>query len=99
MAETVVHRDPRFFENPDDFRSERWRDNLEKQHPNCAYFPFGAGPRICIGQLFAMVEMTMVLAMIAQRFQFRLKPGQTVTPGVQFILRPNPGVPTILTPR
>ena len=99
MAETVVHRDPRFFENPDDFRSERWRDNLEKQHPNCAYFPFGAGPRICIGQLFAMVEMTMVLAMIAQRFKFRLKPGQTVTPGVQFTLRPSLGVPTVLTPR
>ena len=99
MPETVVHRDPRFFENPDDFRPERWRDNLEKRLPNCVYFPFGAGPRICIGQLFAMVEMTMVLAMIAQRFQFTLKPGQTVTPGVQFTLRPNPGVPTILTPR
>ena len=99
MPETVVHRDPRFFEHPDDFRPERWRDSFEKRLPNCAYFPFGAGPRICIGQLFAMVEMTMVLAMIAQRFQFTLKPGQSVTPGVQFTLRPNPGVPTILTPR
>ena len=99
MPETVVHRDPRFFENPDDFRPERWRDNFEKRLPNCAYFPFGAGPRACIGQLFAMVEMTMVLAMIAQRFQFTLKPGQTVTAGVQFTLRPKPGVPTVITPR
>ena len=99
MPESVVHRDPRFFESPDDFRPERWRDNFEKRLPHCAYFPFGAGPRICIGQLFAMVEMTMVMAMIAQRFQFTLQPGQAVTTGVQFTLRPNPGVPTILAPR
>lgn len=99
MPESVVHRDPRFFENPDEFRPERWRNNFERRLPNCAYFPFGAGPRICIGQLFAMVEMTMVMAMIAQRFQFTLKPGQTVIPGVQFTLRPNPGVPTIITRR
>lgn len=99
MPETVVHRDPRFFERPDEFLPERWRDDFEKKLPHCAYFPFGAGPRICIGNTFAMMEMTLALAMIAQRFQFTLDPGQNITMGVQFTLRPKPGVMTTLTPR
>ncbi len=99
MPETVVHRDPRYFERPDDFVPERWRNDFEKTLPHCAYFPFGAGPRICIGNTFAMMEMTLALAMIAQRFQFTLDPGQHITMGVQFTLRPKPGVMTTLTPR
>jgi cytochrome P450 len=99
MPETVVHRDPRFFERPDEFLPERWRDDFEKKLPHCAYFPFGAGPRICIGNTFAMMEMTLALAMMAQRFEFTLDPGQNITMGVQFTLRPQPGVMTTLTSR
>jgi cytochrome P450 len=99
MPETVVHRDPRYFDRPDEFIPERWRNDFEKSLPHCAYFPFGAGPRICIGNTFAMMEMTLVLAMIAQRYQFTLDPGQNITMGVQFTLRPKPGVKTTLTPR
>lgn len=99
MPEYVVHRDPRFFERPDEFLPERWRNDFEKQLPNCTYFPFGAGPRMCIGNTFAMMEMTLALAMMAQRFQFTLVPGQNVTMGVQFTLRPHPGVMTTLAAR
>jgi cytochrome P450 len=99
MPQGVVHRDARFFTDPDEFRPERWRDDFEKRLPKCAYFPFGSGPRICIGNTFAMVEMTIVLATIAQRFQFTLVPGQTVTPRLQFTLRPSPGILTTVTPR
>ncbi len=99
MPESVVHRDPRFFDRPDDFVPERWRNDFERRLPHCAYFPFGAGPRICIGNTFAMLEMTLALAMIAQRFQFTLTPGQNITMGVQFTLRPNPGVMTTLVGR
>jgi cytochrome P450 len=99
MPEYVVHRDPRFFERPDDFVPERWRDDFERKLPHCAYFPFGAGPRICIGNTFAMMEMTLVLAMIARRFRFTLVPGQQITMGVQFTLRPSPGVKAILMSR
>jgi cytochrome P450 len=99
MPESVVHRDPRFFEQPDEFLPTRWRNDFEKQLPHCAYFPFGAGPRICIGNTFAMMEMTLALAMIAQRFQFTLTPGQNISMGVQFTLRPKPGVMTSLQPR
>mgnify|MGYP003325448567 FL=1 len=99
MPESVVHRDPRFFPRPDEFLPERWQNDLEKRLPNCAYFPFGAGPRICIGNTFAMMEMTLALAMMAQRFQFTLTPGQQIRMGVQFTLRPSPAVMTMLTPR
>ncbi|MDB5387291.1 MAG: cytochrome [Planctomycetaceae bacterium] len=92
MPQSVVHRDSRFFAEPDEFHPERWQGDFEKQLPKCAYFPFGGGPRTCIGNTFAMVEMTLVLAMMAQKYQFTLVPGQNVTPGVQFTLRPLPGV-------
>lgn len=99
MPESVVHRDPRFFERPDEFVPERWQNDFERSLPNCAYFPFGAGPRICIGNTFAMMEMTLALAMMAQRFQFTLTPGQNITLGVQFTLRPQPGVRATLVDR
>lgn len=99
MPQVVVHRDPRYFPNPDQFQPDRWKNDLEKQLPNCAYFPFGAGPRVCIGNTFAMVEMTLVLAMIAQRFEFRLNPDQRIVESLQFTLRPKPGVMTTWTPR
>lgn len=92
MPQAVVHRDSRFFKDPDTFQPDRWRDDFEKHLPKCAYFPFGGGPRTCIGNTFAMVEMTLVLAMIAQRFQFQILPGQKVTPSLQVTMRPNPGV-------
>lgn len=99
MPQAVVHRDPRYFSDPDTFQPDRWRGDFEKQLPKCAYFPFGGGPRTCIGNTFAMVEMTLVIAMIAQRFQFQIVPGQTITPSLQFTLRPNPGVMAMMTPR
>lgn len=99
MPQAVVHRDPRFFSDPDTFQPDRWRGDFEKQLPKCAYFPFGGGPRTCIGNTFAMVEMTLVLAMIAQRFQFQILPDQVITPSPQVTLRPMPGVMATITPR
>jgi len=99
MPQYVVQRDPHLFQDPNEFRPERWQGDFEKQLPKCAYFPFGAGPRSCIGNMFAMLEMTIVLAMIAQKFQFNLIPGQTITPGAQFTLRPVPGILSIVQPR
>lgn len=92
MPQAVVHRDPQWYEEPDKFRPDRWKNDFEKHLPKCTYFPFGAGPRTCIGNTFAMAEMILVVAMIAQRFQFHLVPGQTITQRLQFTLRPIPGV-------
>lgn len=63
----VLHRDGRWFRDPDDFRPERWTDGLLDRLPRMAYMPFGGGPRICIGMWFAMLEAVLCLATIARR--------------------------------
>jgi cytochrome P450 len=87
----VVHRDPRWFEDPEAFRPERWADGLARRLPRFAYLPFGGGPRQCIGNGFAMMEATLLLAAIAQRFRLTMEPGQRVTPTPYVTLRPEPG--------
>src|SRR5262249_5985185 len=68
----IVHRDPRWYEDPEAFRPERWADDLERRLPRCAYFPFGDGPRICVGQNFAMLEAVLVLATVARGHRLTL---------------------------
>jgi cytochrome P450 len=99
MPQWTVQRDPRFFDAPDTFRPERWGEEKIKELPRFAYFPFGGGPRVCIGNTFAMMEMVLVLATIARRFHFRMQPGATVTPQPTFTLRPMHGVPGLIEPR
>jgi len=88
MSPWVVHRDPKLFANPDTFDPDRWRDDLAKRLPRFAYFPFGGGPRVCIGNRFAMMEAKLVLAGLLQRFRFEpaedtrleLRPSVTLRP-------------------
>ncbi len=95
----VVHRDPRWFEEPEAFRPERWAGDLARRLPRFAYFPFGGGPRQCIGNSFAQMEAVLLLAAIAQRFQLSLVPGQRITPTPYVTLRPEPGIRMRLTHR
>jgi cytochrome P450 len=88
----VVQRDPRWFEEPEAFRPARWEDDGGRRLPRYAYFPFGGGPRLCIGNGFAMMEACLLLAAIAQRFRLALVPGQRVTPTPYVTLRPEPGL-------
>jgi len=74
MSQWVVHRDPRWFPNPEAFDPDRWEDPSEL--PRYAYFPFGGGPRVCIGNHFAMMEATLVLAAVLQRYRVDLLPGE-----------------------
>jgi cytochrome P450 len=87
MSNWVVHRDPRWFDRPEEFRPERW---IDSKAPKFAYFPFGGGPRICIGNTFAMMEMVLVLATVAKDHRIRVREGQTVRPEPTFTLRPTP---------
>jgi len=68
----TTHRDPRFFDDPAAFKPERWSNGASEQLPKYAYFPFGGGPRQCIGNYFAMMEIVLLLATIGQRFRFSL---------------------------
>jgi cytochrome P450 len=91
-SQWVMHRDARFYEQPERFVPERWLDGLEQRLPPGAYFPFGDGPRRCIGQGFAQLETALVIAAIAQKFRFRLKKGFPVVPEPLVTLRPKYGI-------
>jgi cytochrome P450 len=88
----VLHRDPRYFSEPEMFRPERWMGNLARELPRFAYMPFGGGPRICIGQRFAMIEAILVLTTITQRFSMEWQPDRKVAPFPSITLRPKGGV-------
>jgi cytochrome P450 len=92
MSQWVVQRDPRIFEHPEQFRPQRWLDNLLASLPKYAYFPFGGGPRVCIGNTFALMELVLVLATLAQQFRFTRQAGHEVVPWPTFTLRPRGGI-------
>lgn len=99
MFQWVVHRDPRFFDLPEEFVPERWENDLAKSLPRCAYFPFGAGPRLCIGNTFAQAEVPLLLAAIIQKFQLNLVPGHKVATAPSLTLRPLKGIRVTLKKR
>lgn len=69
----VVHRDRRWYDEPDTFKPERWTDEFRSTLPRLAYFPFGAGPRRCVGERFALMEATLVLAILYQAYHLELR--------------------------
>ncbi|WP_017315447.1 cytochrome P450 [Mastigocladopsis repens] len=96
----MIHRDHRFFEEPEIFTPERWANDLVKRLPKFAYFPFGGGARGCIGKYFAMMQAVLVLATIAQKFRLTLlPPSHRVKPLPGLTLRPNSGLKMLLTKR
>jgi cytochrome P450 len=92
MSQWIVHRDPRFFPRPEQFDPDRWTTEEMQRLPRFAYFPFGGGPRQCIGASFAMTEATLLLAAIAQQFRLRMVPGHPVVPFPSITLRPRYGI-------
>ena len=92
FAQWVVHRDARWFDAPLEFRPERWETGLAKQLPRFAYFPFGGGPRQCIGNTFALMEASVVLATVGQKFRFAPVPGHEVKPMASITMRPRNGI-------
>ena len=88
----ATQRDERFFEDPAAFKPDRWTAEFEAQLPKYAYFPFGAGPRVCVGASFAMMEMILVLATIGQKFRLSLVPVHPVEVYPAMSLRPKEGV-------
>jgi cytochrome P450 len=95
----VTHRDPRYFERPDEFVPERWASEAIQNLPKYAYFPFGGGPRQCIGNYFAMMEIVLLLAAIGQRFKFSVVDGHKVEVLPVLSLRPKNGIQVKLTHR
>ena len=100
MSQWVSHRDPRYFgPDPETFRPERWLDGLAKRLPKYAYYPFGGGPRVCIGNTFALMEAAILLATVGQRYKFTLDPGAVIETNPQITLLPTYGIPATLQMR
>jgi cytochrome P450 len=97
LSQWVSHRDPRFFDQPDEFRPERWTAEFEKQLPKFAYFPFGGGQRTCIGASFAKMESALLLATMAQRFRVSLARGFKLELLPSITLQPKRGVSVVLS--
>lgn len=99
LNQLITHRHPDFWDEPDAFRPQRFLPDQAPSQHRFAYFPFGGGPRVCIGNTFALLEGPLVLATILQRFRVELVPGQVVEPDPTFTLRPKNGVKVLLWPR
>jgi cytochrome P450 len=95
----VIQRDPRWFTDPLAFRPERWGEESISRLPKYAYFPFGGGPRLCIGNYFATMEAVLILATIARRFRLRLAHGREVEVFPALSLRPKHGLKVKLEAR
>jgi cytochrome P450 len=92
LSQYVAHRDPRYFADPTRFDPERWTMEAREARPQYAYFPFGGGPRRCIGEGFAWMEGILLIATLAQRFSLRLVPNHPVALQPVITLRPKHGM-------
>ncbi len=99
MSTWVVHRDPRYFEGPDTFDPDRWTDAFERSLPRFAYFPFGGGPRNCIGQTLATAEAVLALATLCHHFHFDPDPTFELALWPSITLRPRAGVRLVVRER
>ena len=99
FSQYIVHRDPRWFPHPERFTPERFTAEAKAARPKFAYFPFGGGGRQCIGESFALMEATLALATIAQRWRLALVPGQKVDLQPKITLRPRNGIRAVPVPR
>jgi cytochrome P450 len=95
-SQWAMHRDPRYFDNPETFQPERWAKDLEKHLPRGVYFPFGDGPRVCIGKSFALMEAVLLLVTIAQQFELDLVPDQNIELQPSITLRARHGIQVTL---
>lgn len=92
LSQWVTQRDPRFWDHAEEFDPDRWDSERTASLPKYAYFPFGGGPRICIGNHFSTIEAMLLLASIVQRFRFERADSEPVKPAPSLTLRPERGI-------
>jgi cytochrome P450 len=95
----ITHRHPDYWEKPEEFYPEHFASERVESRPRYAYYPFGAGPRICLGKHFALLEATIALAQVASRYSLRLVAGHPIKPTWSGTLRPDREVMMTLHPR
>jgi cytochrome P450 len=99
LSPYLMHHDARWFPEPEKFDPERWTPEAREARPKFSYYPFGGGTRVCIGERFAWMEGVILMAAIAQKWRFRLEPGQRVEPLPLITLRVKNGLRMTAEPR
>ncbi len=99
MSQFVVHRDARFFQDPEKFEPDRWTKEMRAKLPRFAYFPFGGGPRSCVGEPFAWMEGALIIARMAQKWNLSLAQKNKVEMLPRITLRPKNGIKMRVTKR
>ena len=99
MSQWVLHRDGRFWDDPEVFKPDRWEANSGKKDPKYAYFPFGGGPRFCIGYAYSEMLSVLVLVMLIKNFHFETAPDQEIEPYPTAALYPRNGIKVTLVKR
>jgi len=99
MSQYVMHRDERYYSNPLDFDPERWTAEARESRPQFSYFPFGGGPRRCIGEGFAWMEGILLIATLAQQWRLRMVPHHPVALKPVITLQPKHGMKMTLIKR
>jgi cytochrome P450 len=92
MSQYVMHRDPRYYHEPDRFYPERWTQEFKSRLPRFSYFPFGGGIRSCVGESFALMEATLLIAIICRYWKLRPIPDQKIALNPLITLRPKYGM-------
>jgi cytochrome P450 len=88
----LIQRDPRWYPDPERFDPERWTEEAQEKRPKFSYFPFGAGPRVCVGESFAWMEATMILSTMARKWRMRLVKDHPVDLDPKITIRPTFGL-------
>ncbi|HEX6051645.1 MAG TPA: cytochrome P450 [Gemmatimonadaceae bacterium] len=96
LCQYLMHRDARWFPDPTRFDPDRWTPERQAERPKFSYFPFGGGPRVCIGEQFAWMEGVLLLATIAQRWRLGLVPGHLIALQPIITLRPRFGMKMVV---
>jgi cytochrome P450 len=89
----ITHRHQRYWERPEEFDPDRFDPRTSPPRDPFTYFPFGGGPRLCIGHNLALMEAQLIIGTVAQRYRLQLVPGTQVEPERLFVLRPRNGLP------
>ena len=98
MPQYVIHRDGQYFDRPEEFHPERWTDGFEESLPEFAYYPFGGGPRNCIGMRFAMTELRVALATLLRQFSFESLSDPELDNRIAITLQPDEPVRVRVSP-
>jgi cytochrome P450 len=99
LPQWAVHRDPRYYDDPLEFDPDRFTSDRTAERPNYAYFPFGGGPRHCIGKRFSMLEATLILGTVAQKYRLELAADEPIDLRGSLTMHPTEPIEAIVRER